>query len=488
MPLPFEHTYARLPAHFFAKVRPTPVARPALLAINAPLAEELGLSPTELASPEGIEILAGNRVPDSAEPIALAYAGHQFGAFVPRLGDGRAILLGELVGKDGVRRDVQLKGAGRTPFSRGGDGRAALGPVLREFVVSEAMHALGVPTTRALAAVTTGETVFRDPPAPGAVLTRVAASHLRVGTFEYFAARGDREALAQLTGYALARHYPGVDAAGGAALALFDAVLQAQARLVARWLGLGFVHGVMNTDNTSIAGETLDYGPCAFLDTHVPSRSFSSIDHGGRYAYGQQPRIALWNLARLGDALIPLVDDDQARAAATLTERLEAFPDVFAAAHVEVLRAKLGLVSEGEDDAELARDLLGEMAAHAVDHTLCFRALADAAAVGDIAPVAAMFRDPTRLRAWATAWLARLDDDGGTPAERAARIRRANPAFIPRNHQIEAMITAALGGDLGPFERLRRVLARPYDDQPDAADLAAPPGAEQWSYRTFCGT
>jgi uncharacterized protein YdiU (UPF0061 family) len=362
--------------------------------------------------------------------------------------------------------------------------------VLREFVVSEAMAALGVPTTRALAAVTTGEIVFRDPPAPGAVLARVASSHLRVGTFEYFAARGDRDALAQLTGYALARHYPDADVErAGAALALFDAVLDAQARLVARWLGVGFCHGVMNTDNTSIAGETIDYGPCAFLDTYVPQRSFSSIDHGGRYAYAQQPRIAAWNVARLGDALLPLIDDDRARAAGLVNERLEEFPVRFEAAHTAELRRKLGLALEDEDDTELARGLLTLMAARGVDHTMCFRRLADAVDPRDEAPFTALFGDAPELAAWLERWRHRIaQDDGATPAERTARLCRANPAFIPRNHNIEAMIAAALEGDLAPFERLRRVLARPFDDQPDAADLAAPPGAEQWSYRTFCGT
>jgi serine/tyrosine/threonine adenylyltransferase len=492
MHLPFEHTYAQLPDHFYAQVHPTPVARPSLLALNTELAARLGLDPAALASPAGVEMLAGNRIPANAEPIALAYAGHQFGGFVPQLGDGRAILLGELVDRDGRRLDVQLKGAGPTPFSRGGDGRAALGPVLREYVMSEAMAALGVPTTRALAAVATGEVVYRGEPLPGAVLTRVAASHLRIGTFQYFAARQDHAALARLTDYALARHYPldGTKATPPVvpALALFDAVVAAQARLVARWLGLGFVHGVMNTDNTSISGETLDYGPCAFLDGFDPQRTFSSIDRHGRYAFVQQPRIARWNLARLAETLLPLVDDDPARAVALLDERLATFSPRFDEAYAGELRRKLGLGSEREGDVELAHTLLGQLAEGRVDYTLSWRRLTEVAAGADPDHLAELFEAPARAREWILAWRARLDADALPPAERVALMRRANPAFIPRNHRIEEMIAAAIAGDMRPFERLVRVLARPYDDQPDDAELAEPPGLAQWGYRTFCGT
>lgn len=488
MPFAFDSSYTRLPERFYARVHPTPVGRPALLAINDELAETLGLTREELSSERGIATLAGNYIPEGADPVALAYAGHQFGNFVPQLGDGRAILLGEVIGRDGRRRDVQLKGSGRTPFSRGGDGRAAIGPVLREYVVSEAMAALGVPTTRALAAVATGEPVYRETPLKGAVLTRIAASHLRVGTFEYFGVRQDREALGTLVDYALARHYPDAPKQEGPALALIASVMGAQIALVARWLSLGFVHGVMNTDNTSISGETLDYGPCAFLDAYDPARTFSSIDRGGRYAFGNQPRIALWNLARLGEALLPLVGDDEERAVAVVTERLETFPARFAAAYDAELRKKLGLTTERDGDSALAHDLLNRMEAAKADYTLCFRRLSEVAAGGDEARVGALFPEPERFAEWARAYRARLAQDPLSPSERTALMRRASPAVIPRNHRVEEMITAATKGDLGPFERLRRALARPYEDQPEDADLQEAPGAEQWRYRTFCGT
>jgi serine/tyrosine/threonine adenylyltransferase len=488
VPFAFDHSYAWLPERFYARVKPSPVAEPRLLAWNEPLAELLGLAREDLMAPEQVQAFAGNRVPDGAEPLALAYAGHQFGRFVPQLGDGRAILLGEIVGRDGVRRDVQLKGAGPTPFSRGGDGRAAIGPVLREYLVSEAMSALGVPTTRALAAVATGEQVYRDEPLPGAVLTRVASSHLRVGTFEYFAARDDHAALVQLMEYTVARHYPHAAHTPVPALGLLDAVMDAQARLVARWLALGFVHGVMNTDNTSIAGETLDYGPCAFLDGFDPNRTFSSIDQGGRYAFQNQPSIALWNLARLAETLLPLIDADPTRAIAAATALLEEFPARFTAAHAAELRKKLGLCTAQDGDDALAEALLLRMAEQRADFTLCFRRLADVAAGADTAELTALFSDPTSIQRWLESWRARSLNEPAAPAERAAAMRAASPAFIPRNHRIEEMITAARNGDLGPFERLLRVLARPYDDQPDAADLAEPPGEGQWSYRTFCGT
>ncbi|HOX05359.1 MAG TPA: YdiU family protein [Planctomycetota bacterium] len=484
----FDNTYARLPERFCARVLPTPVAAPSLLALNRGLAGELGLPAEQLTSPEGVAVLAGNRIPEGAEPVACAYAGHQFGVFVPQLGDGRAILLGEIVGGDGRRRDVQLKGSGRTPFSRDGDGRAAVGPVLREYLVGETMHALGVPTTRALAAVRTGEEVFRQGPLPGAVLTRVASSHIRVGTFEYFAARGDREALSRLVAFALERHYPDAPRREGAALALFDAVAGAQADLVARWLALGFVHGVMNTDNMAVSGETIDYGPCAFLDAYDPLRTFSSIDRGGRYAFARQPDAALWNLARFAEALAALVDADPARADGILNERLAALPARLAAAYEAEILRKLGLGSPDDGALELARELLERMAADRVDYTLCFRRLSAAAAGAGDSEVADLFHSPAQFRKWAGRWHRRLSGEPGTPAEHAARMCRVNPAFIPRNHRVEQAIAAAEAGDMGPFERLSRVLARPYDDQPEASDLAEPPGPEQWSYRTFCGT
>jgi uncharacterized protein YdiU (UPF0061 family) len=490
MTFAFDNTYRRLPDRFFASVAPTRVRAPRVVKINRALAEELGLSPGELESPEGAEVLAGNRVVPGAEPIALAYAGHQFGSFVSQLGDGRAILLGEVVTKAGRRVDIQLKGAGRTPFSRQGDGRAALGPVLREYVLSEAMARLGVPTTRALAAVVTGEPVVREEVLPGAVLVRVAASHIRVGTFEFFAARADRDALATLASYALRRHYPDAAGAGNDALALLERVVEAQAKLVARWLGIGFVHGVMNTDNTAISGETLDYGPCAFLDEHEPGKTFSSIDHGGRYAFANQPRIAQWNLARLGEALLPLLADDEDEAVRLATERLERFSSIFAAAYGRVLRAKLGLAREEEDDVALAADLLGRMASNGVDHTIFFRRLCDAA-VDPVADerVASLFAEPGAFHDWSQAWRRRLGREDALPEARARAMRLANPAFIPRNHRVAQVIEAAIRrSDFAPFETLVRVLERPYDDQPELAHLADPPLPEERVLRTFCGT
>jgi uncharacterized protein YdiU (UPF0061 family) len=484
VPIAFFNSYLQLPGGVFARESPTAVAAPKLLALNLELAQQLGLEPTALASAEGLAMLAGNRVPAGATPIALAYAGHQFGHFVPQLGDGRALLLGEVVAPDGRRWDVQLKGSGRTPFSRGGDGRAGLGPVLREYLVSDAMHALGVATTRSLAAVATGEMLVRETLIPGAVLTRVAASHLRVGTFEYFSARNELQTLEALTEYALTRHYPEVPRPEGAALALFDAVLAAQARLVARWMALGFVHGVMNTDNTSISGETIDYGPCAFLDTYAPDRSFSSIDRGGRYSYRNQPRIAQWNLARLAEALLPLVNGGGQEAAQLLTDRLKGFIPCFETAHRGELGRKLGLRDAGLADRPLLDGLLERMAEDRVDFTLCFRRLVTALREGRDDAVVELFAKPHGIQSWLGDWHARLAEEPGPPQEQAERARLANPAFIPRNHQVEAALAAAAEGELGPFERLHQVLRQPYDDQPEATELAEPPGDEQWSYRT----
>ncbi len=489
-PFPFDNTYARLPARFYARVAPTKVREPRLVRLNRPLAELLGIDAEVLSSPAGAPILAGNVVPDGAEPIALAYAGHQFGYFVPQLGDGRAILLGEVTGKDGLRRDVQLKGAGRTPFSRGGDGRAALGPVLREYLVSEAMAALGIPTTRALAAVTTGEHVLRETALPGAVLTRVAASHIRVGTFQFFAARDDVEALRALTAHALARHYPDSAGTGSDALALLERVIEAQAGLVARWLGVGFVHGVMNTDNTAVSGETLDYGPCAFLDEYDPRRTFSSIDHAGRYAFANQPRIALWNLGRLAEALLPLIADGEDEAVRLATERLDRFDSLFGRAYLRVMRAKLGLAMEEESDPALIDALLAELAAGRIDHTRFFRRLCGVVTDPSLADeLASSGAHPGPLRAWLEAWYRRLALEPGAPDARASSMRSANPAFIPRNHRVEEAIEAAVArADFGPFETLVDVLTTPYSDQPEHAYLAEPPGPEQRAYKTFCGT
>jgi uncharacterized protein YdiU (UPF0061 family) len=486
----FDCAYARLPDRFFARVAPTPVAAPRLIRVNAPLAAELGIDADWLASAEGVAVLAGNRIPDSATPIATAYAGHQFGGFVPQLGDGRAILLGEVVDRGGTRRDVQLKGAGRTPFSRGGDGRAALGPVLREYLVSEAMQALGIPTTRALAAVTTGERVIRETMLPGAVLARVASSHIRVGTFQFFASRGDVEGVRTLADHVIARHYPDAAEAERPYRALLDAVIRAQAELIARWLLVGFIHGVMNTDNTSVAGETIDYGPCAFLDEYDPQAVFSAIDHGGRYAYANQPAIAQWNLTRLAECLLPLLGDDTDAAAADAVEALEGFAPAFERAYHGGLRRKLGLSTEREGDAALAEDLLLAMAANGADFTLTFRGLSEAAAgeEGDAA-VRSLFANPGAYDAWVPRWRQRLRDEPGDAAACRAAMLAVNPAFIPRNHRVEAVIRAAVDrDDFAPFEELLTVLAKPYDDQPAFARYMEPPAAQERVLQTFCGT
>lgn len=486
----FDDAYARLPDRFFARVAPTPVAAPRLIQVNAPLAAELGLDAVWLASEEGVAVLAGNHVPDTATPIATAYAGHQFGGFVPQLGDGRAILLGEVVDRGGTRRDVQLKGAGRTPFSRMGDGRAALGPVLREYLVSEAMEALGIPTTRALAAVTTGERVIRETVLPGAVLTRVASSHIRVGTFQYFASRGDVEGVRTLADHVIARHYPHAAEAERPHLALLDAVIQAQAELVARWLLVGFVHGVMNTDNISVAGETIDYGPCAFLDEYDPAAVFSAIDSHGRYAYANQPRIAQWNLTRLAECLLPLLGDDADAAAAEAIGALEAFAPAFERAYQGGLRRKLGLSAEREGDAALAEELLRAMAENRADFTLTFRRLGEAAAgeAGD-AGVRSLFADASAYDAWAPRWRQRLRDEPGDAASHRAAMLAVNPAFIPRNHRVEAVIRAAVDwDDFAPFEELLTVLAGPFDAQPAFAGYMEPPAAHERVLQTFCGT
>ena len=487
---PFDNSYARLPDRFFARVQPTPVRAPRLIKVNRALATQLGLDPDWLAGAEGVEVLAGNRVPDSAEPIATAYAGHQFGGFVPQLGDGRAILLGEVVDRGGVRRDIQLKGAGPTPFSRRGDGRAALGPVLREYLVSEAMAALGIPTTRALAAVTTGEKVMRETKLPGAILTRVASSHLRVGTFQFFAARGDVEGLRLLADHVIARHYPDAAHAAAPYRALLDRVIQAQAELIPQWLLVGFIHGVMNTDNMSVAGETIDFGPCAFMDEYDPETVYSAIDRHGRYAYGQQPSIAHWNLTRLAETLLPLLSENTEAAVAVAEEALGRFESIFEKAYQAGLRRKLGLLVEHDDDVALAQELLETMAANRADFTLTFRGLSEAAsapAVDEL--VRKWFADPSAYDNWAIRWRQRLAQEPTSNEPRREAMRSANPAYIPRNHRVEAVIRAAEDrDDFAPFEELLRVLAKPYEDQPADAHYAEPPQEHERVLQTFCGT
>jgi uncharacterized protein YdiU (UPF0061 family) len=487
---PFQNTYAALPANFFARVAPTPVTSPRLIKLNRPLALQLGLDPDRLDSPEGAEILAGKRIPDGADPIAMAYAGHQFGHFVPQLGDGRAILLGEVIDADGVRRDIQLKGSGPTPFSRRGDGRAALGPVLREYIVSEAMAALGIPTTRSLAAVMTGENVVRETMLPGAVLTRVASSHIRVGTFQFFAARGDTEGVRRLADHVIARHYPEVINAERPYYALLSAVIARQADLVARWLLIGFIHGVMNTDNTSISGETIDYGPCAFMDHYDPAKVFSSIDEQGRYAYANQPRIALWNLTRLAECLLPLFSDEQDKAISEAQSVLANFAEAFNTAYQAGLRRKIGLFTARDGDPALAQDLLDAMAKNQADFTLTFRRLSDAAAGPDgDRTVRQLFADPAAYDQWEVLWRKRLSEEPQDPALRQSAMRSVNPAFIPRNHGVEAVIEAAANRDnFAPFEELLVVLSDPYADQPAYAAYAQPPEPHQRVLRTFCGT
>src|SRR5712671_5109892 len=467
---PFQNTYAALPANFFARVAPTPVDSPRLIKLNRPLAIHLGLDPDRLASPEGTEILAGKRIPDGADPIAMAYAGQQFGHFVPQLGDGRAILLGEVIDADGVRRDIQLKGSGPTPFSRRGDGRAALGPVLREYIVSEAMASLGIPTTRSLAAVMTGESVLREMPLPGAVLTRVASSHIRVGTFQYFAARSDTDGVRRLADHVIARHYPQAADADRPYQALLRGVIARQADLVARWLLVGFIHGVMNTDNTSISGETIDYGPCAFMDHYDPAMVFSSIDETGRYAYANQPRIALWNLTRLAECLLPLFSDDQDKAIEQAQLILGAFAEKFTTAYQAGLRSKVGLFTARDGDEALVHDLLDAMAKNQADFTLTFRRLSDAALGAEADKVRDQFTDPAAYDEWAVRWRQRIADEPQPATERQAAMRSVNPAFIPRNHRVEAVIQAATNEDnYARFEELLTVLSKPYEDQPDFA-------------------
>ena len=483
MLIQFDNSYARLPERFYVRQDPVPVAAPGLVRVNQDLAAALGLDPAALAGPDGVAMLSGNRMPPGAEPIALAYAGHQFGQFVPQLGDGRATLLGEVVGRDGVRRDIQLKGSGLTHFSRRGDGRAALGPVLREYLISEFMAALGVPTTRSLAAVTTGEAVRRETLLPGGVLTRVAASHIRVGTFQYFAAREDDDGVRLLADYAINRHYPQAAQAGNPYRDLLDAVIARQAALVAQWLLVGFIHGVMNTDNCSIAGETIDYGPCAFMDGCDQGAVFSSIDHQGRYAYGNQPRIALWNLTRLAECLMPLLGEDPEAAA---TQALETFAPRFQAAYRTGLRRKIGLMNEQEGDDNLADNLLRLMAADGADFTLTFRQLSMAAGNREAEDaVRALFSHPEAVDPWLGRWRGRLADQ----ANPADAMRAANPARIPRNHLVEAALAAAVShGDFAPFQQMVDAMARPFDDDPALARYAVPPRQEERVLQTFCGT
>ena len=465
MKLNFQNTFSRLPESFFNKTNPTPVIQPSIIAVNAGLAEELGIDPDFLRSDEGLAVLAGNSIPKGAEPLAMAYAGHQFGGFSPQLGDGRAILIGEIGGKD-----IQLKGAGPTSFSRRGDGRSALGPVLREYIVSEAMHALGIPTTRALAAVMSGELVFREQPEKGGILTRVASSHLRIGTAQYFAARGDTESLKVLVKYAIHRH----NLKASTAFELFQDVIRKQARLVAQWMGVGFIHGVMNTDNMSLSGETIDYGPCAFMDRFNPTQKYSYIDQNGRYAYSNQPSIAQWNLTRLAEALLPLFDEDQEKAVQMAKGELEKFPSLFDEAHLEIFSKKIGLPKN--NDPELIQALLDLMASQKTDFTLTFRSLSNSSD-----SFLLNFEDKEPAQDWLARWSA-----AGLPDTSLMKVM--TPAYIPRNHRIEKVIEAAQQDNFSPFHELHKALQNPYNEQEGFGKLQQPPTPEEIVCNTFCGT
>ena len=468
-----EHSYLRMPPELRSGVRLTPAKKPELLAWNDALAAALGLGHLGDDPEECARIFSGGPLPDEFEPVAFAYAGHQFGVFVPQLGDGRAALLGEVVDAAGGRFDVQLKGSGRTPYSRGGDGRSWLGPVIREYLVSEAMHRLGVPTTRALAAVATGERVYREDALPGAVFTRVAESHLRVGTFQFLAARDRRTELVALADYAIERHYPECREADDPYAAFFDAVAGRQADLVARWMALGFIHGVMNTDNASIAGQTIDYGPGAFMDEYRHDKVFSSIDHHGRYAFANQPAIAQWNLARLAECLLMVCD---ARDAFEAT--LSGFPERYETAYLGLMREKLGLEGSEPGDDRLVADWLLHLQENALDYTLSYRQLADRVAAGDDD----QFGDVERR------WRRRIREQAGGPADIRTAMNAVNPLFIPRNHRVEAAIRHAVDGDLSAFEALSTVLERPYDEHEGLMHLADAPAPEERVLRTFCGT
>ncbi len=478
----FDNSYARLPDCLYACLNPTPVRAPRMAVFNRPLADALGLNTNALAGDEGVAIFAGNRIPEGAKPIAQAYAGHQFGHFT-MLGDGRAHLLGEHITPTGERFDIQLKGSGQTPFSRGGDGRAALGPMLREYIISEAMQALGIPTTRSLAVVTTGAPVYRETQLPGAILTRVAASHIRVGTFEYLAAQGNREGIRTLAVYTIRRHFPELLQTDNPFLSLLQAVLERQASLVAKWLHVGFIHGVMNTDNMALCGESIDYGPCAFMDRYDPATVFSSIDQYGRYAYGKQPAIAHWNLTRLAETLLPLLHDQEEKAAELANQVIGSFPEVFRSFWLSGMRAKLGLFTEEAHDASLLQDFLTCLEKSRADYTNTLRDLAL-----ETLPDAPIFRDPGFIQ-WYGRWQSRLARQAEAMEASRTLMRAHNPAVIPRNHRVEEALEAAeMRRDFTVLERLLEVLSRPYDDQPEDAGYRRPPAPSEQPYKTFCGT
>ncbi|MBO6557312.1 MAG: YdiU family protein [Pseudomonadales bacterium] len=491
MQVPFDNTYVKLPERFYSKQLPSPVAEPGVIRINDQLADFLGIDSGWLRSEEGLSTVAGNHLPEGADPIATVYAGHQFGSWNPQLGDGRAILLGEVIGKDDQRYDLQLKGAGQTPYSRMGDGRAPLGPVLREYLVSEAMHAFGVRTSRALAAVTTGEPVYREESLPGAVIARVASSHIRIGTVQFFASRQDNEALGLLVDHTLQRHYPGRHNAdmtdSEKALALLDEVMRAQAELVASWQMVGFVHGVMNTDNMLLSGETIDYGPCAFMDTYNPEAVFSSIDHGGRYAYRNQPGIAHWNVACLAQALVPVISDDEEVAVEAAKDALEQFPPYFLEANIAGLRKKFGLITENEDDESLAKAFLDLLEAHQLDFTLSFRRLSELAGEEPELNISKLGGFPSAFDDWMNRWQARCQEE--QHPERQVQMLGTNPVMIPRNHLIEEAIQQASENEsFESFHLLVDQLETPFSQEGKTDKLLKRPRPEEVVRQTFCGT
>jgi uncharacterized protein YdiU (UPF0061 family) len=483
----FDNSFARSLEGFFKSCQAEPSVTPKLLQFNHTLAEELGLDPKALDSEAGLAIFSGNAAPEGSEPLAQAYAGHQFGGFSPQLGDGRALLLGEVIDTQQRRRDIQLKGSGRTPFSRGGDGLAAIGPVLREYLIGEGMHALGVPTTRALAAVATGKHVYREIVLPGAILTRVAASHIRVGTFQYAGARGDILKVRELSDYAIQRHYPDTADAENPYLAFFAAVSDAQAALVARWMNIGFIHGVMNTDNMTICGETIDYGPCAFMDRYAAGTVFSSIDQYGRYAYANQPEILTWNLARLAETLISHVDTKKERAIELLTEMIECIQPLYESYWLAGMRAKIGLTTEDILDQELITDLLKLMEAGNADFTLTFRRLSNALR-GDSDAVRNLFKEPDAFDNWAERWQKRLQQEAVAAEITAEAMDRVNPIYIPRNHKVEEALAAAVNQDMTAFSKLLEVVSHPFEEIAGNEAYAEPAPATNRRYQTFCGT
>lgn len=487
----FDNTYVGLPDRFYARQNPTPVKNPSLIALNEPLADELGLIVEWLKSPAGLSMLAGNVMPETAEPLSMAYAGHQFGNWVPQLGDGRAVLLGELVRGDGIRFDVQLKGSGPTPFSRNGDGRAWIGPIIREYVVSEAMNALGIPTTRALAAVTSGETVVREAPLPGGLIARVARSHIRVGTFQYLAARRDEEGLRALADFAIDRLYPDIAGQPDRYVALLKSVATAQAKLIAHWMSVGFIHGVMNTDNMAISGETIDYGPCAFMDEFHPDKVFSSIDEMGRYAYSNQPRVGQWNLVCFAQCLLPLIDEDEQGAIAKAQEFVDAFPSLYQREYDQLFAEKLGFASPCEPSRQLVQDLLLVMATQQCDFTNTFRALSKLLPIADERDdiFLRQFTDDAGIADWLQRWRVLIMERSTASDDPQSRMMHRSPAIVPRNHQIEKVIQSALDtGTFAEFHALNSALATPYLDSGDGSEFSTQPQENEKVRYTFCGT